>query len=132
MKRWPSVSAVSLLTKERMENRADNLPFASTTWPWFTAREGTLLKQLALEEQGLGILEKLLGENHPEVAAALNNIGSVEIDLGNYVDAMKHLQRSLAIKESVFGKQSPDVALALNNLADLFGILGDSENRVEP
>ena len=117
MKRWPSVSAVLLLPKGRMENRAENLPFASTTWRPLTAHEETLLKQLALEEQCLGILEKLLGENHPEVAAALGNIGYVEIDLGNYVDAMKHLQRSLAIKESVFGRQSLDVATTLNNLA---------------
>ena len=64
-----------------------------------------MLNNSPLQEQGLGILEKLLGENHPDVAAALSNIGSTEIELGNYADAMKHLQRSLAINESVFGTQ---------------------------
>ena len=76
------------------------------------------------------ILEKLFGENNPQIAGVLGSIGSVEINLGNYGDAMKHLQRSLAIKEKVFGRQSLDVATSLNNLASLFGILGDSKTEL--
>ena len=114
-----------------MEHRAENLPLVSTTWHRFTAQAGDFAKKLALQEQGLGVLEKLLGENHPDVAAALASIGSTEIKLGNFADAMKHLQRSLAIHFDTFRvPKTLSWQIALNTLGYLFGILGDSKTEL--
>ena len=91
----------------------------------------TLAKQLVLgqREQGrdaeaeplfrraLAIHEKVLGPDHPTVAANLNNLGAVYFSEGRYGEAEPLFRRALDIQERALGHDHPDVAKTLNNLA---------------
>ena len=88
-----------------------------------------------LLNDALAIREKTLGENHPAVAATLNNLAvlygkrgkykvradaSAEINLTHQnisQDAEPLCKRALEIREKVLGSDHPDVAKQLNNLA---------------
>jgi len=65
----------------------------------------------------LSIREKTLGENHPAVAATLNNLAVLYGKRGKYKEAEPLCKRALEIREKVLGKDHPDVAKQLNNLA---------------
>ena len=65
----------------------------------------------------LAIREKTLGENHPAVAATLNNLAVLYGKRGKYKDAEPLCKRALEIREKVLGSDHPDVAKQLNNLA---------------
>jgi kinesin light chain len=70
-----------------------------------------------LLNDALTIREKTLGENHPAVAATLNNLAVLYGKRGKYKDAEPLCKRALEIREKVLGKDHPDVAKQLNNLA---------------
>merc|ERR1711902_220201 len=57
------------------------------------------------------------GENHPAVAATLNNLAVLYGKRGKYKDAEPLCKRALEIREKVLGSDHPDVAKQLNNLA---------------
>lgn len=65
----------------------------------------------------MAIREKTLGENHPAVAATLNNLAVLYGKRGKYRDAEPLCKRALDIREKVLGREHPDVAKQLNNLA---------------
>ena len=85
--------------------------------------EMTLLLQNKYKEaanllnDALAIREKTLGENHPAVAATLNNLAVLYGKRGKYKDAEPLCKRALEIREKVLGSDHPDVAKQLNNLA---------------
>ncbi|KXJ13330.1 Kinesin light chain [Exaiptasia diaphana] len=70
-----------------------------------------------LLHDALTIREKTLGEDHPAVAATLNNLAVLYGKRGKYKDAEPLCKRALEIREKVLGKDHPDVAKQLNNLA---------------
>jgi tetratricopeptide (TPR) repeat protein len=65
------------------------------------------------------------GKNHPDFAAALNNLAVLYDRIGNYTQAERLYWRALAIKRTTLGEIHPDVAASLNNLAVLYTSLGD-------
>jgi tetratricopeptide (TPR) repeat protein len=70
--------------------------------------------------RSLAIREKVLGKDHPDVAASLNNLAELYRTQGKYDQAEPLYSRSLAIFEKALGKDHPDVAISLNNLAALY------------
>jgi serine/threonine-protein kinase len=87
---------------------------------------GRVYHKLGLYEKATPILEtalvtrqKLLGTAHPEVAASLNHLASLQIAKGNFVAADSLLQKSLEIRHGLFGKENLEVAENLANLASL-------------
>jgi kinesin light chain len=89
-----------------------------------------------LLNEALHIREKTLGENHPAVAATLNNLAVLYGKRGKYKEAEPLCKRALEIREKVsirsthtgcdpdailplqvLGSDHPDVAKQLNNLA---------------
>ena len=52
-----------------------------------------------------------------QFAGALNNLGTAQIEGGNYGKGIAALQRSLAITESAFGSASINLASVLNSIA---------------
>jgi tetratricopeptide (TPR) repeat protein len=103
-----------------------------------THLQGALLEVLGLAEttmgrledaevhlsRTLGIREKALGPDHPDVATALNNLAELYHSQGRYAEAEPLLQRSLGIREKALGPDHPDVAGSLNNLAGLYDAQG--------
>ena len=58
----------------------------------------------------------LLGDDHPLVAKAINNVGIAVDGAGRYDEAAALHREALAIKERVLGPDDPSVAASLNNL----------------
>jgi tetratricopeptide (TPR) repeat protein len=77
-----------------------------------------------LFERSLAIKEKSLGDEHADVAVALNNLAELYRNLGRLSEAEPLFERSLAIKEKSLGDDHAAVATALNNLAILYAAQG--------
>jgi len=81
--------------------------------------------------RSLSIVEKQLGENHPDVASNLNNLAELYRNQGKYNEAEPLYLRSLAIRKKQLGENHPDFAQSLNNLALLYKSQGKYE-KAEP
>jgi Tfp pilus assembly protein PilF len=77
-----------------------------------------------LQSRSLTIWEQLLGQDHPNVAAILNNLAILHQYQGRYSEAEPLHKRSLSIREQQLGQDHPDVANSLNNLALLYQYQG--------
>ncbi len=86
----------------------------------FADDRGAYAEAEPLFRRSLAIKEKVLGEDHDEVAGALNNLGILYWRQGRYTEAEPLYQRSLLIKEKALGEDHPDVAQNLNNLGLLY------------
>ena len=75
--------------------------------------------------------EKALGPDHPDLAAALNNLGMFYCARGLYAKAESLYNRSLPILVKALGPDHPDLATSLNNLALLYHVQGLHE-QAEP
>ena len=80
-----------------------------------------------LYQRALYIWEKVLGVEHPAVAAGLNNLAGFYYVQGQYERAETLYQRALRIREQALGAEHPDVAQSLNNLALLYDAQGQYE-----
>ena len=65
-----------------------------------------------------------LGEEHPTVAASLNNLATLYQSQGRYAEAEVFYVQSLNLMQSLWGRQHPDVATSLSNLAEVYRIQG--------
>src|SRR3972149_6361581 len=72
-----------------------------------------------LSRQALAIREKALGAEHADVAASLENLGSIYAAQGQYARAEPLLRRALGIREKTLGPEQPEVAQSLNALVEL-------------
>jgi tetratricopeptide (TPR) repeat protein len=86
---------------------------------------GDYAQSRLLYERALAIDEKVFGPEHPETAAALNNLASLLEAQGDLVGARPLSQRALEIAEKALGPEHPNTAIALNNLAGILRELGD-------
>jgi tetratricopeptide (TPR) repeat protein len=65
------------------------------------------------------LADATLGQEHPNVAILLQNLGMLYQADRKYAEAEPLLKRSLTIREKALGPDHPDVASSLNNLAEL-------------
>src|SRR6266542_4150391 len=79
---------------------------------------------LTFAERALEIRERLLGTEHPDVAASIDNLASIYTGNAEYVKAEPLYRRALAIREKALGKDHPETAKSLNNLAEVYRIQG--------
>jgi tetratricopeptide (TPR) repeat protein/CHAT domain-containing protein len=82
--------------------------------------QGKYAEAEKLAQQALEINEAVLGPDHPDVASALSNLGSMYQAQGKYSQAEPVLQRALKIQEKALGPDDPDNVIILNNLAMLY------------
>jgi tetratricopeptide (TPR) repeat protein len=68
--------------------------------------------------------EKLLGPEHPNTAASLNNLAGLLQRQGALDEARPLHERAFAIREKQLGPEHPDTAISLNNLAGLLQAQG--------
>ena len=71
-------------------------------------------------KRALEIRERVLGENHPDVAKQLNNLALLCQNQGKYDEVEKYYLRALEIYEYVHGQDDPNVAKTKNNLASAY------------
>ncbi|PRP76517.1 Tfp pilus assembly protein PilF [Planoprotostelium fungivorum] len=75
--------------------------------------------------------EKLLGENHPEVARSCHELSELYRKKGMMVEAEEYSMRSLDIREKTLGPNHVDVARALESLAEIHTEKGDDKGAEE-
>jgi len=82
---------------------------------------------IALEwyHKAVDICEKILGEKHPNTAAAYNNIGSTHFAQGDYPKALEWSHKALDVYEKALGKGHPNTAASYNNIALIHKRQGD-------
>jgi CHAT domain-containing protein/Flp pilus assembly protein TadD len=87
-------------------------------------RAGKYAEAVPIAQQLLGLREKMLGPEHPDVAQALNNLALLFKSRGRYAEAEQFYNRTVSTLEKMFGANHPDVCIALNNLAVLYEEIG--------
>jgi tetratricopeptide (TPR) repeat protein len=90
----------------------------------FHHSQGQHKEALALRSSALAIAERVFGPDHPNTAAALNNMASTYRAQGQADKALPLLERALSITEDAPGPDHPDTAAVLDNLAGAFRDLG--------
>jgi hypothetical protein len=78
----------------------------------------------------VSIFEKSLGENHPNVAAALNNLASLLQATNRLGEAEPLLRRAFLIFKSSLGFQHPNSQTVLNNHAGLLEAMGRTQEQI--
>ena len=79
-----------------------------------TADEAELLYR-----EALAIFERVLGDDHYEIAVLLHNMAAVEVSRDRLESAWNLYLRAAGMKERWLGADHPDLALTLHNLAIL-------------
>lgn len=69
--------------------------------------------------------KQLGGEEHPEVATCLLNIGGLDVSRGDFTSAQEKMQKALDIYIKTLGANSEKAAFAYNNLAYINFYLGN-------
>jgi tetratricopeptide (TPR) repeat protein len=77
------------------------------------------------------LVRKLLGEETPQMAKTLHNLGWIQHKSGDSKSGLQNLQRALAIEEHLFGKLHPDIARTLSNMGVVYSELRDSKRGLE-
>ena len=72
-----------------------------------------------LLKRAVAIREELLGAEHPDTAASLNNLAQLLRHVSDFTGARPLLKRALAIREELLGPKHPHTATTLHNLASL-------------
>jgi len=92
----------------------------------WTINERSPKDSLPLMQSAVAMQRTLWGaQPHPDYAAALNDLGLIYADQGDYVQSEQLLRESLAMLHRLLGDKHPDVAQALNNLARVQQRQGD-------
>jgi tetratricopeptide (TPR) repeat protein len=73
-----------------------------------------------LSQQVIAIRERMLKQEHLEMAQSLHALAQVYREQGNYAEAEPFYQRALHILEQMVGEQHPDTVSVLHNMADLY------------
>jgi tetratricopeptide (TPR) repeat protein len=88
---------------------------------------GQYKQALPLSQQALEIRGKILGTDHPDYAAFLNNLAVLYESMGQYEQALPLHQQALKIIGKILGNDHPNYAESLYNLAVLYRSMGQYE-----
>ncbi|MBD2675739.1 tetratricopeptide repeat protein, partial [Aphanizomenon flos-aquae FACHB-1416] len=69
-----------------------------------------------LYQQALALRQKLLGDDHPDVATSLNNLALLYYSQGKYKEAEPLYQQALNILEQRLGVDHPRTIIVRGNL----------------
>jgi CHAT domain-containing protein len=75
--------------------------------------------------QALEIKKKALGEDHPDYAGSLNNLGGLYKTMGDYKAAEPLFIQALEITKKALGEDHPDYAASLKSFGILYKTIGD-------
>jgi len=101
------------------------LPAAINNLAVLHQRQGRINEAEPLHGRALKLREKILGQEHPDVAQSLNNLATVYLEQRRYAQAIPLYERAIAIWEKTRGADYQKIAAALNNLATLYEAQGE-------
>ncbi len=87
--------------------------------------QGDLAGARKLQEEVLDIQRRVLGPEHPETLASMNNLADTMRARGELAGARKLQEETLAICRRVLGPEHTDAARSMNNLALTLSAQGD-------
>ncbi|MGF1986879.1 MAG: tetratricopeptide repeat protein [Nostoc sp. ZfuVER08] len=90
----------------------------------FYKGQGLYDKAAPWYNQCIEITKQRLGEEHPDVATSLNELGVLYRLQGRYSEAEPCYMQALEVRCNLLGEEHPDVATSLNNLALLYNCQG--------
>jgi len=79
---------------------------------------------LLAQQQAVGLKEKALGRDHPDVGISEGNMAVELISLGRNQEALAHADRAVALIETGLGASHPELATQLNNRGETLAALG--------
>ena len=68
-------------------------------------------EDLEFMENSLTMKKQLFGDEHPEVASSLNNLGEYLQSIGRLDEALVNMKSSLAMRKKLLGDDHPDVRI---------------------
>ena len=125
------ISAVEILASgtERVSSELDEQPELRATLKGTIGRVyfglGDYSQSRELLEEALATRRDMLGDAHPDVAAAETDLAELLIRIGEYETARKLLQSALTTTENEVGNQSPQAAENRYFLAEVHRALGN-------
>ena len=78
---------------------------------------------LRVQEEAIGLKERVLGKDHPDVGLSETNIALALTAAGRYEEALRHVNRSVAVVEKGLGVGHPDVGTQLSNRGEILNAL---------
>jgi serine/threonine-protein kinase len=88
-------------------------------------RRGEFESAKPLLEEALELRRELYGREHAEVAASLNSLADLRMELGQYAAAEHLFREALEVRRRLFGTESVEVAESLNDLGKALQHQGD-------
>jgi hypothetical protein len=82
-----------------------------------------------MHRQTLARSEKVLGLEHADTLASMNNLALLLDIQGKYKEAESMHRQRLAISEKVLGKEHPNALMSMNNLALMVGAKASTTRR---
>ncbi|MFN0173126.1 MAG: tetratricopeptide repeat protein [Saprospiraceae bacterium] len=92
---------------------------------------GEIFKSLDYSQKAVSIREKILPQEHLDLAESYNNLAVTYGALGEHQKRLVFNQKALSIGERVLPAEHPDLAQSYNNLAATYHALGDFQKCVE-
>ncbi|KAK8024402.1 hypothetical protein PG993_012468 [Apiospora rasikravindrae] len=85
---------------------------------------GSYAEAEKMHRQTLGLRETVLGREHPDTLASMNNLAESLRQQGKYPEAEKMHRQTLGLMETVLGREHPDTLMSMNNLAKVLRNIG--------
>jgi tetratricopeptide (TPR) repeat protein len=91
----------------------------------YLGSRGQYRQALTLNEQVLTGRRRLLGDDHPQTLASMNNLAETRRELGDLQGARDLHEQTLAARRRMLGNDHPDTLTSMNNLGATRRKLGD-------
>ena len=82
-------------------------------------QQGKYREAIPVAEKAVEVAKRTWGQEHPETAEALSNLGLLFQIMGDYAKAEPLFKEALRIQQKVLGPEHPDTAQSLNSLGEL-------------
>jgi CHAT domain-containing protein/Tfp pilus assembly protein PilF len=86
---------------------------------------GKYVEAISIAQRVSDVTREVLGEEHPDYAASLNNLGTLYDSMAEYAHAEPLLEQALEINRKALGEESLHYATGLNNIGHLYESNGD-------
>jgi tetratricopeptide (TPR) repeat protein len=88
-------------------------------------KQGKYAEALELARQVCELARRALGDDHPETATSLGNLGYLLHEMGDLAAARPYTEQALEVRRRVLGEDHPATATSLNHLGLLLRARGD-------
>jgi lipopolysaccharide biosynthesis regulator YciM len=118
-----SLPAPRSLTNEQQRQAAEALTVNEKLLVLY--QQGKFSEAAAVGERMPELWKQALGEDHPDYAASLNNLGRLYDSTLEYARAEPLYEQAADIRRKILGEEHPLYATSLNFLAELYVKMGD-------